>query len=206
MIPGARVRGVTLAKAGSLEDALASSRAAPIVYPMFMSDGWFTSTELPRRLGGAVEKILPPLGLDPLLPELVADDIAATCRARDWARGDLQLVVAAHGSGRSDKAALAARRFADRIQELCRPAAIRVGFVEQDPTITSAAAGIGPQSICIPFFATGGGHVRDDIPAQLGDAGFSGIVSAPVGAIEGIEALIARRIAAATPDPGSKRV
>ncbi|MDT8345494.1 MAG: cobalamin biosynthesis protein CbiX, partial [Thermohalobaculum sp.] len=65
-LPGWRVRGATLAAPGALAAALAGLGGAPVlVYPHFMSDGWFVSDELPRRLagaGGAGAEVLAPLG------------------------------------------------------------------------------------------------------------------------------------------------
>ena len=63
-VPGIRVRGATLAMSGALDIAT----DATLIYPLFMAQGWFTRTELPRRLalaGASKARILPPFGADP---------------------------------------------------------------------------------------------------------------------------------------------
>ena len=52
LLPGWRVRGVTLAAPGRLEAAVVEL-GGPVVYPFFMAGGWFTKVELPRRLAAA---------------------------------------------------------------------------------------------------------------------------------------------------------
>ena len=49
--PGCEVRGATLAMPGAL--AATCGPDSLIFYPMFMAEGWFTRTELPRRLAEA---------------------------------------------------------------------------------------------------------------------------------------------------------
>ena len=46
LVPQARIGGATLAMPG----ALGLATAATLIYPMFMATGWFTRSELPRRL------------------------------------------------------------------------------------------------------------------------------------------------------------
>ena len=45
-LPQAQVGGATLAMPGALNIATADT----LIYPMFMASGWFTRSELPRRL------------------------------------------------------------------------------------------------------------------------------------------------------------
>lgn len=196
-LPGWRVRGATLAMPGALEAALAAAAAPPLVYPLFMSDGWFTSKELRRRLAGAAGRVLRPLGLDPGLADLAAREIAARAGSRGWAPAEVTLVVAAHGSGRSENAARATRGFADRLRERLPLAALRIGFVEQSPTIEEAASDAGPRAICLPFFAACGGHVLEDVPRALDRAGFAGELVEPIGTHPRIPEMIAESIRAA---------
>jgi sirohydrochlorin ferrochelatase len=200
-LPGWGVRGATLAMPGALEAALAEAGAPPVVYPLFMSDGWFTSKELRRRLAGAEAKVVQPLGLDPALAMLAASEVAARAEARGWPLAEVTLVIAAHGSGRSENAARATRSFADRLRERLPLAALRVGFVEQSPTIEEAAARAGPRAICLPFFAARGGHVLEDVPQALSRAGFAGDLAEPIGAHPRIPEMIAESIRAASGQP-----
>jgi sirohydrochlorin ferrochelatase len=207
LLPGWRVRGVTLAMPGALDAALAAAATAPVVYPMFMSDGWFTATELPRRLAGRASRLLPPLGLDAALADLSAIEIADRAAERDWPISLVTLVIAAHGSGRSGNAARTTSSFAARIGRRLSLAAIRIGYVEQDPSIASAASNAGPRAICLPFFAARGGHTLDDVPEALDKVGFAGVRADPIGAHPQIASLISRRVAdfATMQFPGSGR-
>lgn len=197
LLSGTHVRGVTLAAPGSLDRALAACGAPPVIYPLFMSDGWFTAQALPGRLNGSAGPVLRPLGLDPALAGLAADIVAGAAAARGWSSEAVTLVLAAHGSGRSPNAARATRLFADRLSGRLPLRSIRIGYVEEPPPIAEAAQGAGEASICLPFFAAGGGHVQDDVPEELAKAGFAGVVLDAIGLAPDVPALIAAAISGA---------
>jgi sirohydrochlorin ferrochelatase len=69
--------------------------------------------------------------------------------------------------------------------------------VEQAPGIDTIARTLPRQTLCLPFFAQAGDHVREDIPEALNSAAFAGQVLPVVGALPGTPALIASAIAAA---------
>lgn len=184
---GWRIAGATLAKPGSLEAAIGQAVDGETinVLPFFMSAGWFVKTELRRRVAAATSApvtYLTPFGLDLRIPSLCAQR-AATALTRDG--HDPQnaiLILAAHGSRRGHAAARAARAVATQVKGLGIFGDVRVGFVEQAPTIEEAATGLGATpAICLPLFATTAGHVLEDIPDQLSKAGFEGRTLAPIG-------------------------
>ena len=72
-LPGWQVTGATLAKPGALDSALHRSGPHPLIYPLFMTTGWFTGDELRKRLSDRQADLLPPFGLDPGLAELAAE-------------------------------------------------------------------------------------------------------------------------------------
>lgn len=194
-LPKANVGGATLAMPGALDGAGDNT----LIYPMFMAAGWFTRTELPRRLalaGAAHARILPPFGSDPGLPSLCLDLCRQACASHGWLAGQTHLLIAAHGSGRSRAPAAAAMHMADAL----RPhfAALTCGFIEEAPFITDAARNLGPATICLPLFATRAGHVIDDLPAALATAGFRGHILPPIGMAEQAPAMIAHAIRAAS--------
>ncbi|MCV2890221.1 CbiX/SirB N-terminal domain-containing protein [Ruegeria aquimaris] len=203
-VPEVTVHSATLASPGYLETVLDRLPASTPVYPLFTSDGWFVTTALPRRLGSRANPIMPPMGIDPDLPQAVARHLHGTLTARGWQARDTELVVAAHGSGRSRNPAVAAERFANALQSLAGFARINVGYVEQEPSIAEAARHCGNQALCLPFFACAGGHVQDDIPMALTEASFKGDTLPVLGVLPSVTSLIARRIsehaAAATGD------
>jgi sirohydrochlorin ferrochelatase len=57
----------------------------------------------------------------------------------------------------------------------------------------------GRDGVCLPFFAAEGGHVSDDIPAALAEAGFQGRVLPPVGLDARVSGIIAAAIARGVP-------
>ncbi|MFB9150304.1 sirohydrochlorin chelatase [Roseovarius ramblicola] len=196
-LPDWTIGAATLAKPGALDAALAGAGPAPVVYPLFMTEGWFTGENLRNRLGNAPEaRVLRPLGVSPELPALAADLLADEIAHAGWKPGTARLFLAAHGSGRSPNSARDTRAFAEALARHIALAEIRVGFVEEPPFLVEAAVGMGAQSLCLPFFAARRGHVIDDIPEALDAAGFAGLRLAPLGLAPGLPALVARAIAA----------
>lgn len=194
LLPDLCVRGATLACTDSLSQIVTTR----LIYPLFMADGWFTQTEMPRRLHAAgvhPAMVADPLGLDPDLPAIglkVALDAAAMAGLTP---ADTTLIVAGHGSGRGEAAANACRRFADAIARQGRFARVVTGFIEQQPWLADVARLPGP-CLCLPFFATAAVHVTHDIPAAMDKAGMTGPVTPPLGLDPDIAALIARRLSA----------
>lgn len=167
-----------------------------LIYPMFMAQGWFTRTELPRRLGivGAPNaRILPPFGADPGLPELCRGLLATAAATQSWALSETPVLIAAHGSGRSRAPAEAARKMARDLA----PLTVTCGFIEEAPFLADAARPLPAQSICLPLFASRAEHVTDDLPEALAKAEFQGITLDPVGLAAEVPAMIAESIKAA---------
>ncbi|MDO5658970.1 MAG: CbiX/SirB N-terminal domain-containing protein [Paracoccus sp. (in: a-proteobacteria)] len=190
LLPDWRIHGATLADDAALRRAVAAAGDGAVIYPMFMAAGWFTGSELPRRLerAGAVRpQILPPFGLDPALPDL--------CRAivEKAAPENAVLLLVAHGSQRARGSANGANEMAAKLApHLGR---VVTAFIEEAPFVADQARDLGPDAICLPFFATSAEHVTDDIPKALDKAGFAGLRLPPVGTDARAPALIARAIA-----------
>lgn len=196
-LPGWTVRGATLAADGALEAAL-EGLAQPLIYPFFMAEGYFTGTLLPRRLaaaGAADALYLRPFGADPGLAALVADVALSAARGAGMDPGRTTLLLAAHGSAVSRTSTLTTQAMATTLAATTAFAAIRAGYVEEAPFLVDAARGLGP-AVCVPFFALRAGHVVDDVPDALAEAGFTGPILAPIGAEARVPALIARALAA----------
>lgn len=190
-LPDWRLHSATLASPGALNKALDACKDAPLIYPLFMTDGWFTQSVLPKRVAGRAARILPPLGTDPALPQLASDLLNDTLAEKKWRADDTCLIIAAHGSGRSQNSARATKQFADALEKLMDFGEVRMGFIEEPPYLGDVVFDTGLQTICLPFFAAGGGHVIDDIPEALDLADFPGPRLDPIGTYPGIPALIA---------------
>ena len=198
-LPGWSVRSATLAQEDALARALDGAGHA-FVYPLFMADGWFTQTHLPARLAaasGARITQLVPFGLDPAVQALtltLAQEAAERAGRRPQ---DTDILLAAHGSFRSPAPSAVARAMA---QDLAARGAFRrvdTGFIDQDPQIATIAKTFGAGALCLPFFAARGGHVIDDLPEALAEAGFTGRLLDPVGLDSRVPGLIAAAFRAA---------
>lgn len=176
-LPGWRVDGATLAAEGAFE-AAAARLGRPLVYPFFMSEGWFTGHALARRVAALGLSQLAPFGVAPDLPDIAAERIRAEMRTHGWDAGDTALVLAAHGSARSKTSADAPFAFARRLEAALTPRSVSLGFVEQAPYLEQASRDLG-QALCLAFFALRSGHVDNDLPRALAAAGFNGPVLPP---------------------------
>lgn len=189
-VPGARVLSATLAAEGALARACAEC-TRPLIYPWFMTNGWFVSTNLPRRLaraGCADARILPPLGLEPGLTDCAIAALRG-CEGKT-------LILAAHGSPSDPRPRRATYDFAAGLERSGIFAQIRTGFVDEDPTIQAAATD-AENGVVLPFFAARAGHVLLDMPEALEAAGFTGAVLDPIGTWDSVADLVARSLSAA---------
>ncbi|MCA1296771.1 CbiX/SirB N-terminal domain-containing protein [Stappia indica] len=191
-VPGLTVRGATLAADGALEAAL-DGLDAPLVYPFFMADGWFTRKQLPRRLAAAGQngaRCLAPFGADPALIDLLVRTALDTARAAGLSPANTTLVLAAHGSGRHSSSDVTAHDSARALSARGHFRQVVTGFIEQPPFLADVTRRAGP-ALCLPFFSLRAGHVLDDIPGALADAGFDGPVLPPIGLHGDVPGLIA---------------
>ncbi|WP_170325647.1 sirohydrochlorin chelatase [Ruegeria arenilitoris] len=188
---GVTVRSATLAAPGVFEQRVSELPDDAVIYPLFMAKGWFVTGALPKRLAGRNLRILDPLGVDADLPGLVAAALRDTLNKNQWISEETDLVLAAHGSGRSRNPSAVARAFATDLAQLLSFKSIRLGFVEEPPSIAEAAAGLSAQALCLPYFACHGGHVLEDVPQELNEAAFQGQVMPVVGELPRIKHHIA---------------
>ena len=69
----------------------------------------------------------------------------------------------------------------------------QAAFIDQSPQLETTK-GYGASAVCLPFFAMAGGHVTEDIPQALTQAGFAGRILPPVGLDARVPRLIADAI------------
>lgn len=188
------ITGATLAHPDTLEQAVAAAPDA-MIYPMFMAAGWFTKTELPRRLaaaGGLDTIMLPPFGLDAALPALCQKKVCDALTSQGWAAKHTTLLIIAHGSRRSRGSATGAMNMAQKLRTYFKK--VTCGFIEEAPFIAAAAHDLGRHAVALPFFATRAEHVEKDIPEALSESGFSGPCLPPVGLSPEVPTMIARAL------------
>lgn len=209
LMPDWHVASATLATPGALAEQVARARHSAgngavtgagtgagvggYAYPLFMADGWFTRSHLPERLaaaGGAGWQVLDPFGTDDAVQRLTVTLALEAAAARGMDPARTGVLLAAHGSFRSPAPAQVANAMAARIAA-AGFARVAAAFIDQSPRIAEAAAGFGPDTLVLPFFAAKGGHVVDDLPEALAEAGFQGPLLDPVGLDPRVPALIA---------------
>ncbi len=193
---GITVTSSTLAAPGMLESKLDELPDDTVIYPLFMAKGWFVTSALPNRVGDRPVRILDPLGTDANLPSLASEALRDTLAETKWEPNCTHLVLAAHGSGRSRNPSEVARTFARNLERVLAFRSVRVGFVEEPPSISEVAEGTGAQAICLPFFVCTGGHVLEDIPQELDRASFQGRVLPVVGDLPRVKRHIAKVLTA----------
>ena len=204
-LSGRRVLGATLAMPGALDQAVAAAPDA-MAYPMFMAAGWFTGTELPRRLAAAGAggiDILHPFGLDPTLPELCTAKARQAAIAIGWDPQQMTLLLVAHGSQRARGSANGTEAMAELLR--MRFGRVVTAFIEEPPFLVDAARDLGPRALALPFFATEAEHVTDDIPTGLAQAGFAGPCLPPIGLAFEVPGLIAAALRRADAAIASRR-
>lgn len=204
LMPDWHVRAATLADPAALPAATAG-RAQGLVYPLFMAGGWFTRTHLPERLataGATGWRVLDPFGIDPAVQSL-AVTVARNAAARlHRSPQDTTILLAAHGSFRSPAPAAVAADVA-RLLRAAGFARVEPAFIDQSPRIAEVAATLPAGSLVLPFFAARGGHVTDDLPAALAEAGFDGHLLPPLGLDPRVPGLIRAALRAAALRPPS---
>jgi sirohydrochlorin ferrochelatase len=186
-LPGWRISGTTLAQPGALQAAVTRQPQAR-VYPFFMAEGFFTRSLLPKRLAEAgMERPqqLPAFGHHPDLAALLAEVIAPHPGT---------VLLAAHGSQVSRASATRTEALATLLRQMTDRDVV-TGYVEEAPFLQDAARISGP-AVCLPLFATRAGHVAQDVPEALAEAGFAGPLLPAIGEHAGVPALIARALRA----------
>lgn len=189
LLPGWSVGAATLAEEGAIARAV-EGRPGGVVFPMFMAGGWFTKVQIPKKLAevGAVGwTVLEPFGCDPAVHDL--------CVTLVREAGVREVILAAHGSFKSSVPSDIAVHVAGRIAGEAG-AEVAAGFIDQEPQLSTLSRRGG---VCLPFFAAEGGHVSEDIPTALAEAGFTGRILPPVGLDARVPGIIAAAIARGVP-------
>ncbi|MFZ1814383.1 MAG: hypothetical protein WBO55_19385 [Rhizobiaceae bacterium] len=173
-LPGWTIGSATLAKRGSLQSAIADL-GDPIIYPFFMAQGFILEKMLMPRVRKAGLTVLRPFGVEPALVDHAAMVVERTLKQNGMNASSATVIVAAHGSAICQPSQDSAQAFASALQERLALKACRCGFLEQEPFISDAVAGV-ENAICLTFFNLKAGHVLSDIPKALDAAGFNGPV------------------------------
>jgi len=164
-----------------------------IVVPFLMAAGRAFNTLLPARIARARHpervSLADPVGTHPDIAALIESKAAALATARGWSLGQVQLVIAAHGTARDPASGVAARAHAMQIARSRQFAAVEAGYLDEAPSIASLLAGrTARHAIGVGLFADAGPHGGGDAAAPFRndpDAAYAGPVG-PDPALAGI--------------------
>jgi sirohydrochlorin cobaltochelatase len=167
-----------------LHQALELTRCSTVaVLPVFLSEGYFSSTVVPRELGlrygdnhigERLVHLLPPLGTDAGLAEIVA------ARAQegvppDACASEVLLVVLGHGTQRDPASADAVLDVCARLGREGRFAQVAPAFIDQEPRLENVLKDARePVILLVPFLVAAGWHGGTTVPREL-DPGSHGI-------------------------------
>ncbi len=181
----------------SLRQVLRTTASTDVtVIPMFISEGYFTETVIPRELGLGHQGPVPPEGIARViggrtvrytLPYGVhpgmADVIVARARevlpelGPDGPADGIEtaLIVLGHGTTRNENSSRVIYENAARLRERGLFSEVHALFLDEEPRVTGWADLVrAPRVVIVPFFASEGWHTLETIPEELG---LSGVVT-----------------------------
>lgn len=185
----------------ALAQAAASGAADIAVYPLFMADGYFVRKVLSERIGAArlvpEPRLLPPLGLDPALPDVLVQEALKAAAREGLEPAASRLLVVGHGSKLGPASATATRRAAARAALARRFASVSTAFLEEEPFLDDAlAVASAVPTVVAGFFFGAGMHGGEDVPEAIAETGASAVYTGAIGNAPAVASLIA---AALTP-------
>jgi sirohydrochlorin ferrochelatase len=173
-----------------------------VVYPLFLSDGYFTRVALPRLVEEAKRRdqgraivILPPLGLEPALADVIADETVAAAHLRAKVPAETLIILLAHGSEKDQASRVATERLADRMRQRKCFYDTRIALLEELPSLAEAIEGASRPIIVVGLFASEGMHGADDARRLVAELKRDDVMLiGPAGTFAGIEAVIASAV------------
>lgn len=180
-------------------EARDQGRREPLtVYPMFMSDGYFTRVKLPKTLAEAGHpdaRILPPIGLDPLLINVMDQRLGEAATRVGLAPNTARVLMAAHGSRSGEPAS---RRAAEAAAAALTAHGwtLDTAFIEEAPRFADVLAERTPD-IVIGFFAGLGTHAVNDVAGLAEETDGVRAIIPSIGIDPLIADLVQRRLAEA---------
>jgi sirohydrochlorin cobaltochelatase len=159
------------------------------VVPLFISEGYFTRTVIPRELElegartlreGRTIYYCDPVGSHPGMTR------ALLRRAREVAPNvppeATSLFIVGHGTELNDNSARAAKEQASRIRALGEYAEVVSSYMEEPPLISDwAKLSKHPYVVIVPFFIADGLHSYQDIPVLIGIEAEPGLAASQTG-------------------------
>lgn len=168
-------------------DRISSARV--FIFPLFLSEGYFTEEAIPDELGlraGVAafpriqrkgEQLLfycSPIGSHPVMTDIVLSRAQQVLLKHPFPRppkvSETALFLAGHGTERNANSRTVAEWHAERIRQLGVYPEVHTAFLEEDPRIETFASitSLG-KMVVVPFFLSDGLHAAEDVPIRLGE-------------------------------------
>ncbi|UBV42213.1 cobalamin biosynthesis protein CbiX [Deinococcus taeanensis] len=172
----------------SLRQVLKTTASTDVtVIPMFISEGYFTETVIPREMGLGHQGPVPPEGIARViggrtvrytLPYGVHPSMGDVILARarealpDFNAQDTALIVLGHGTTRNENSNRVIYQNADRLRESGLFAEVHALFLDEEPKVGTWPDVVrAPRVVVVPFFASEGWHTLETIPEDMGLTG-----------------------------------
>lgn len=165
-----------------------------LVFPLFMSDGYFVRVKLPNVLrdhGFFDTERLTPFGMMDEIIDLVAHRLRsiASLQGGGKAHGFRTLMVA-HGSRSGEPASRLRAENVAAMLTLRGLGTIHLAFIEEPPSVADQLAAIDPE-IVLGFFASEGTHALDDVKALVDERSAIKHHVAAIGTDESVAEMVA---------------
>lgn len=154
------------------------------VIPMFISEGYFTETVIPREMGLGHQGPVPPEGVARVLggrtvrytlPYGVHPSMSEVILARahealpDASPEDTALIVLGHGTTRNENSNKIVYQNAEVLRQTGQFAEVHALFLDEDPKVGTWPDVVkAPRVVVVPFFASEGWHTLETIPEDMG--------------------------------------
>ncbi|MFC4638675.1 DR2241 family protein [Deinococcus hohokamensis] len=172
----------------SLRQVLRTTASTDVtVIPMFISEGYFTETVIPRELGLGHQGPVPPEGIARVLGGRtvrytlpygvhpgMADVILARAREAlpDASPEDTALIVLGHGTTRNENSNKVIYANAERLRQSGLFAEVHALFLDENPKVGTWPDLVhASRVVVVPFFASEGWHTLETIPEDMGLSG-----------------------------------
>ena len=182
---------------------LATGRRA-LVLPILMADGWTFRERLPVDLAKALQDggpdeiaVCAPIGLARELAPMIAARATREAERRGWSASQCTLLLVAHGTKRDGNSYRATERHAKAIRDTAVFAAVKTGYLEQEPGAADVIARLSGPLIVIGMFAAPGVHATTDMEELLAGHGSQAAYLGPVSDDPALTDLLVRQTARA---------
>lgn len=171
-----------------------------LLYPLFLSDGYFSQVRLPELLEAAPKgrgsvETMPPLGLDPALTDLVRGIARRGAEQSGFAPRNSALMLLAHGSTKDAASRNATLALRDRIAGQGVFGKVLAAFLDEPPTLSEALSGHAGAAVVVGLFVGDGLHGGGDAPRLVAEMRSPQVVFAGnIGGDRGLAPLIATSV------------